>query len=113
MERRGKNSAQKILDELSKLGLKNRGIKIRSTEYDTYPDGSLRDWYGIIRRSKLAGFPGIIVEHAFIDNESDAAKNPKEESFLKQCGVADATGIANYFGLSKGQWELDEKSVEV
>ena len=102
----GEDSAQKILDELLKLGLKNRGIKIRSTEYDTYPDGSLRDWYGIIRRSKLAGFPGIIVEHAFIDNESDAAKL-KEESFLKQCGVADATGIANYFGLSKGQWELD------
>lgn len=102
----GEDSAQQILDELVKLGLKSRGIKIRSTEYDTYPDGSLRDWYGIIRRSKLAGFPGIIVEHAFIDNESDAAKL-KEESFLKQCGVADATGIANCFGLSKGQWELD------
>ena len=102
----GEDSAQKILDELLKLGLKNRGIKIRSTEYDTYPDGSLRDWYGIIRRSKLAGFPGIIVEHAFIDNEDDAAKL-KDESFLKQCGVADATGIANHFGLSKGHWELD------
>lgn len=103
----GEDSAQKILDELLKLGLKNRGIKILSTEYDTYPDGSLKDWYGIIRRSKLAGFPGIIVEHAFIDNESDAAKL-KDESFLKQCGVADATGIANHFGLSKGHWELDE-----
>lgn len=102
----GEDSAQKILDELLKLGLKNRGIKILSTEYDTYPDGSLKDWYGIIRRSKLAGFPGIIVEHAFIDNESDAAKL-KDESFLKQCGVADATGIANHFGLSKGHWELD------
>ena len=102
----GEDSAQKILDELLKLGLKNRGIKIRSTEYDTYPDGSLRDWYGIIRRSKLAGFPGIIVEHAFIDNEDDAAKL-RDESFLKKCGVADATGIAKYFGLSKGYWEKD------
>ena len=102
----GKDSAQKILDELLKLGLKNRGIKIRSANYDTYPDGSLEDWYGIIRRSKYEGFPGIIVEHAFIDNVNDAEKL-KDESFLKQCGVADATGIANHFGLSKGHWELD------
>ena len=102
----GKDSAQKILDELLKLGLKNRGIKIRSANYDTYPDGSLEDWYGIIRRSKYEGFPGIIVEHAFIDNVNDAEKL-KDESFLKQCGVADATGIANHFGLSKGHWEQD------
>ena len=71
-----------------------------------YADGSSGDYYGIIRHSKNAGFPGIIVEHAFIDNEDDAAKL-KDESFLKRCGVADATGIAKYFGLSKGYWEKD------
>ena len=37
-----------------------------------YADGSSGDYYGIIRHSKNAGFPGIIVEHAFIDNEDDA-----------------------------------------
>ena len=73
LERRGEDSAQKILDELLKLGLKNRGIVgLARLNMIHIPDGSLRDWYGIIRRSKLAGFPGIIVEHAFIDNESDA-----------------------------------------
>ena len=100
----GEDSAQQILDELVKLGLKSRGIKIRTVNYDQYPDGSLEDWYGIIRRSKYAGFTGIIVEHAFIDNVNDAEKL-KDESFLKQCGIADATGIANHYGLTKGYWE--------
>ena len=100
----GEDVAQQILDELVKIGLTNRGIKIKNTVNNKYSDGSLQDYYGIIRRSKLAGFPGIIVEHAFIDNADDAAKL-KDESFLKQCGIADATGIANYYGLSKAHWE--------
>lgn len=48
----------------------------------------------------MNGFPGIIVEHAFISNPSDAAKL-KQDSFLKQLGIADATGIANTYGLIK------------
>lgn len=97
----GKALAQDIQNELVKLGLYNRGIKVRSTVEDKYPDGSLQDWYGIIRLSKLAGIPGIIVEHAFIDNSSDVKKFLNSEAKLKQLGVADATGIANYFGLTK------------
>ena len=96
----GEDVAAKIQKELVALGLRDRGIKFKTVNYDQYPDGSLEDYYGIIRRSKYAGFPGIIVEHAFIDNATDAEKL-KSESFLKQCGMADATGIANHFGLSK------------
>ena len=97
----GEKAAEKIQKELVALGLNNRGIHIRNTINDEYKDGSKQDYYGIIRRSKLAGFPGIIVEHAFIDNAEDA-KLLQNESFLKKCGIADATGIANYFGLQKG-----------
>lgn len=109
--KQGKEVAQEIIEELKKIGLSTHGnggiyTKLADGSKYEYADGSSGDYYGIIRHSKNAGFPGIIVEHAFIDNEDDAAKL-KEESFLKQCGVADATGIANYFGLSKGQWELD------
>ena len=97
----GKDLANEILKELVGLGLTNRGIKIRNSENGTkYPDGSLADYYSVIKDSKTNGFPGIIVEHAFISNPSDAAKL-KQESFLKQLGIADAIGIANYFGLSK------------
>ena len=109
--KQGKEVAQEIIEELKKIGLSTHGnggiyTKLADGSKYEYADGSSGDYYGIIRHSKNAGFPGIIVEHAFIDNEDDAAKL-KDESFLKQCGVADATGIANHFGLSKGHWELD------
>ena len=100
----GKNLAQEIQDELVSLGLYDRGIHVRNTVEDTYPDGSKHDYYGIIRYSKLAGFPGIIVEHAFISNPEDAARLSRD-SFLQQLGVADAKGIAEAYGLSKGKWE--------
>ena len=100
----GGSAATKIQAELTALGLYNRGTKIRNAVNDKYPNGSAADYYGIIRMSKLAGFPGLIVEHAFIDNKNDAAFL-KSEANLKKLGVADATGIAKYFGLSKGKWE--------
>ena len=97
----GRNLAQQIQNQLIALGLTDRGIKVRNTINDIYPDGSKQDYYGIIRYSKLHGFPGIIVEHAFISNPSDAAKLA-QDSFLRQLGIADATGIANAYGLTKG-----------
>lgn len=98
----GADLSNAILKELVGLGLSDRGIKVRNSENGTkYPDGSTADYYSVIRDSKSNGFPGIIVEHAFITNPSDAAKMA-QDSFLKKMGIADATGIANYFGLTKG-----------
>lgn len=97
----GANLSTQILRQLTALGLSNRGISIRNSEdRSTYPDGSLADYYGVIKNSKLCGFPGIIVEHAYISNASDAAFLRSEEN-LKRLGIADATGIANYLELSK------------
>lgn len=96
----GANLANKIVRQLAALGLSNRGIAIRNSEDNTrYPDGSLADYYGVIKNSKLAGFPAVIVEHAFLTNASDAAFLSKEEN-LKKLGIADATGIADYYKLS-------------
>lgn len=89
-----------ILSELSKLGLNNLGLLVRKSENNTlYPDKSLADYYGIIRRSVLAGFPGIIVEHAFVNNPSDCKKYFSSDAAIKKLGVADATAIAKYYGL--------------
>lgn len=97
----GADLGDKILQELTSLGLANRGVKVRNSENNTrYPNGDIADYYGVIRMSKEAGFPGIIIEHAFITNPNDAAKLA-DDSFRKKMGIADATGIANYFGLSK------------
>ena len=107
----GQQLASSILSEITKLGLENRGIQIRNTVNDKYNDGSLQDYYGVIRYSKLAGFPGIIIEHAFIDSNSDYLNYLNTDAKLKKLGVADATGIANYLGLSKGpEVRVDSKN---
>lgn len=98
----GANLATQIQRQLVALGLNNRGISIRNSgDGSRYPDGSLADYYAVIKHSKNAGFPGVIVEHAYVSNASDAAFL-KSESNLQALGVADATGIAAYLGLSKG-----------
>lgn len=97
----GKEVAQNILDELVKLGLVNRGVKTKDSGYDKddkeciYGDSKASDYYSVIRNSKKNGFPGIIVEHAFISNPNDAANLKKEEG-LKALGEADAKGILKY-----------------
>ncbi len=82
----GQNLAQKIQNELVGLGIHNRGIKANNS-------------YAVITSSTKQGFPGIIVEHAFVSNSSDASKYLNSDSKLQNLGIADATGIANYLNL--------------
>lgn len=108
----GQELGNKILAKLTALGLSDRGVKVRDSERVNgdgpyyYPDGSIQDYYTVIEASREAGIPGIIVEHAFIDNSSDASKLGSD-SFRQQLGVADATGIAEKYGLVK---DSDAKS---
>lgn len=98
----GKGLAQEIEKNLVALGLYNNGVRIRNSEDNTtYPDGSLSDYYGVIRNSKLAGIPAVIVEHAFMTNGHDVSSHLATDAQLKELGVADATAIASYYGLSK------------
>lgn len=99
----GHDLAQQILNKILELGIgeHGQGLKIRNSEDNTlYPDGSLADYLGVIRRSKLAGIPAILIEHAYIDTSDANYLNSDEK--LMRFGVADATGIANYYGLTKG-----------
>ena len=71
----GKGLATEIYKKLSALGLSTwaGGILIRNSEDNTlYPDGSLADYLGVIRRSKEAGIPAVLIEHAFLSNAGDA-----------------------------------------
>lgn len=97
----GANLATQIQRQIVALGLKNNGISIRNSgDGSRYPDGSLADYYAVIKHSKNSGFPGVIIEHAYVSNGSDAAFL-KNEANIQALGIADATGIANYLGLSK------------
>ena len=99
----GRELATKILNELSSIGLYNRGLYYKTgtdPEYK-YPDGSLEDWFTVQVANKYNGIPGIIVEHAFLTNSGDVNNFLNNEDGLKKLGVADATGIAKYLGLTK------------
>ncbi|MDB7946974.1 GBS Bsp-like repeat-containing protein, partial [Faecalitalea cylindroides] len=102
----GQNLAQQIQNQLVSLGIPDRGIKIRNIDdgddpaYD-YPDGSRGDYYGIIRHAKKQGIAAVIVEHCFGDNATDYNNYLSSEDKLQRLGVADATGIANAYGLKK------------
>ncbi len=104
--------AQNILDNLVALGLGNRGLKIRYSESgkEPYPDGATADYLGEIYRCRLEGIPGIIVEHAFVNNEHDATNFLMTEEGLKSLGVADAQGIVKYFNAHPET--VDRKKIE-
>lgn len=103
----GKMAAASIQKQLVALGLKNNGILYRNSAVGSrYPDKSKADYYAVIKRSKYAGFPGLIVEHAYVSNHDDSTTFLNGNDRLKRLGVADATGIAEYFDLI-----LDQASV--
>ncbi len=105
----GKKLAGAIQRNLTVLGIYDRGIKTLNSMSNTkYPDGSASDYYAVIRGAKQAGYPGIIVEHAFISNTSDVKMFLSTDAMLKKLGLADAKGIASSYGLKKGDDDSGE-----
>lgn len=97
----GSELASNILSRLTNLGLTDLGIRTRdSGTGNTYDDGSIADYYGVIRNAKLSGMAGIIVEHAFVSNDSDRTNYLSTDAQLKKLAKADAEGIAACYGLT-------------
>ena len=100
----GRELAQAILNELKSVGVSMRPTSIYSkdtTISEYYDDGSKSDYFSVQIYAKEAGIPGIIVEHAFLTNSGDVNNFLNSEAGLQKLGVADATGIAKYLGVSK------------
>ena len=103
----GKDVAQAIQNQLVSLGIRDRGIKFRTIDTNEYPDpfryddGSVADYYGIIRNAKYNGLTGLIIEHCFINSVSDYNNYLNSDAKLQKLGVADANGIVSALGLSK------------
>lgn len=102
----GNALASQILNQLTALGLANDGIIIKSCKDTNYPyiydDGSAGDYYEVIRDAKRDGIPAVLIEHAFVSSNKDTSNYLNSPDKLKALGIADATGIAQYYGLSKG-----------
>ena len=90
----GANLANKIVDQLKALGLSAHGSAVKVNA-----DANGVDKYTVIKHGVEHGINSMIVEHAFVDNYSDANYITNR---YHDIGVADATAIANYLGLSKG-----------
>lgn len=93
-----------ILNELHKIGIPNWGVGYEEknsggSDPTYYPDGSLADYYAILRHGKEQGIPSVIVEHCFISNASDRTNYLSSEAKLKKLGIADAHGILKTLGL--------------
>lgn len=111
----GTELGNKVLAQLTKLGLSNRGVKFRDygegeNGSNLYPDGSMADYYGVIRNARKHGIPAIIVEHAFISDGGDAAILASKQT---QMGVGDATAVAQQYNLGKDGTARSQASVAV
>ena len=80
---KGQQLAQNILNEITALGYKSRGIK-------TKKGASGRDYFGIIRRTTA---PAVLIEVCFINNPDDMARLDCEAA-----GRAIASGIMKMYG---------------
>ena len=93
-------TAVAILEELEALGLVNLGTVVQLGT-DRYPDGSRTDAFAIIRGGVRSNIPSIIMEHGFLDNESDYRNFLSTEEQLAALGRADALGLAKTLGLEE------------
>lgn len=89
--------ANAILDELAELGLKRRGIVTRNSNDTVDENGNPVEYYAINRHAANRNMIGIIIEHCFMDNETDQ-KYLADDEALRRLAEADARGIAAYFG---------------
>ena len=106
LARKGQELSCNILNELTKLGLTNQGILTRDSEADErYPNQVLADYYAIIRGGVENDMLTVLVEHAFIDSNSDYKAYLSSDEKLKSLACADATGIARYYQLVKKSQE--------
>lgn len=97
----GRALSDVIGKKLQNLGLEINSVHSRDSDDEEYPDGSVADYYSVIRRSKLAGFTGIIIEHCHMDVEEEYEEYLSDNTKLQELGQADAKAIAEYLGLKK------------
>lgn len=71
----------------------------KSTLY--YPDGSIADYYALLRYSITEGIPAVIIEHTFLCNEYEYRTFLSTEEALTNLAAADVQGIAEALELSK------------
>lgn len=101
---RGAGVGESILNQLTDYGFVSKGVKTRLGSKGA-------DYYGIIRECKNLGIPALIVEHGYMDEDTDWARMNTADA-LKALGRRDAAGLAAYYGLEKGKELLELPDLE-
>lgn len=86
-----------FLKHLEQAGVTNQGLMMRTSEKnEKYPNDQLRDYYRVIHHSIEQKMPGVIVEHTFVDNDSDVKQFLSDDEKIKKLASADAKAIRDY-----------------
>lgn len=93
------------MDTMEEMGLFIRGVKTRFNDRGT-------DYYGILRYCEEYDIPAALIEHCHIDHEADVGFCDSEEDLIA-FGIADATSVAKYFGLSSEELGVDYSDYEL
>ena len=94
-------AASIILRNISLLGIQNNGVQTKSGKADEwYDSGVVQDYYGIIRYAQRVKMRSLLVEHCFIDNDSDRNYINSDEK-IKRLAQADVKGIVEAYQLNK------------
>lgn len=85
--------ATHFMEEFRGTGLIDRGIKTR------IGDGG-SDYYGVIRHCAEYGIPAVIVEHCYLDDDTEYGRVDTGDE-RKLFGIRDAMAVVAYYGLEK------------
>ena len=102
----------------NKVGIVTRGDGATERGYndqygtDYYENGDESDYYGIVRYARQKGILGVIIEHQFISNPTNAAefKDLGDNSKVDYIGWADAWAIWEMYS-SDTWWSMSSVSV--
>ena len=91
-----------ILNRISELGLKNRGLLRRLSEtWSVYDNGRLSDYYAIVKGGINENLLAVIIEHGYMDNLDEFNSYFSSDEKIQKVAEKDAQGIADYFHLTK------------
>lgn len=98
-----KELANKIAPVIAEIMGTKQGFRVltRGVNFDRNEDGILNDnYYGVLHGARMAGVPGLIIEHSFHTN-TKMTNWLMDDDNLEKLARAEAKVIAEYFGLSK------------
>lgn len=92
-------NASGTADDGSKITITDGVMRRTSTDGSVYANGDIADYYGIICNGVESKIPAIIVEHAYLSNDTDYQTFLSDDAKLAKLSAADVDAIVKHFDL--------------